>query len=292
LHVLEEFPKIQSILEPSLRFQSIQGLPHGTSLDDWFSTTQIHLNQINDLIRSSLFNLFGFEKFNYQKATDAYGQLFNSLAVNSTQSVAVATTNYDASVDFALENLGFKVDNGEQRTVSGYGEAPLDVTELIVGLPRRTPVLHLHGKIGWYETESGPVALPSNQQHAQKDGVPLIMLPDLNKDYGSNAVINSLWTQFETLVSNAHRILVLGHSLHDDLMVRVLRERITKPQTLAITYFWPESITESERDWARQEVERIHEFFPRAMPIPIDFDPGHVELEGVLDSWLKSINDR
>jgi hypothetical protein len=49
-----------------------------------------------------------------------------------------------------------------------------------------------------------------------------VMLPDLNKVYGDDQLISSLWSQFENALSRANRVLVLGHSLHDEALIQAI----------------------------------------------------------------------
>jgi len=289
LRIVDRFPMMEQILEPSLHFQASPGIALGGTFATWFTTTKFHLDTINGLLKESLNELFGVDQFNLEAAAEAYAQLFQQFHVDRQYSVAMATTNYDISGEVALERFGFTVDSGERPSVLGTGNSKLAIDKIVGGLPERTPFLHLHGKIGWFESGGETYALPSNVRQAGADAIPIVMLPDLEKSYESNLVINSIWEQFTTLISKSDRVLVLGHSLHDEYLVRVLRQHLSKPERLAISVHCSDNFSESEVLAMVNEEKRIESLFPQATVFRIDFAKDRFSLDDVYNSWVKKM---
>src|SRR5439155_1319040 len=83
---------------------------------------------------------------------------------------------------------------------------------------RYTPVLHLHGKVGWLRRpdETTIPFFSGTTAYDPTFGLPIIMLPDPRKTYSGDDVLSILWAQFENALHRARRVFVVGHSLADD----------------------------------------------------------------------------
>jgi len=105
----------------------------------------------------------------------------------------------------------------------GVPQRPVRVSGLLSGMPRFVPVLHLHGRIGWFRrAEDQRIYSVHSPRYMRESGTPIIMLPDPDKAYDSDPVINEIWAQFEQALSRARSVFVLGHSLNDRLLVNAL----------------------------------------------------------------------
>jgi hypothetical protein len=83
---------------------------------------------------------------------------------------------------------------------------------LLDGMPRFVPVLHVHACVGWFRRQGGPAYSNSSAAYAEGFGIPIVMLPDLEKEHETDPVISAIWTEFAKRLGRARRVLVLGHS--------------------------------------------------------------------------------
>jgi SIR2-like protein len=250
----------------------------GPQIQTWYEQVANGFNRINEVIVSSLMEEFHHNRLAASFATEAYRQLLDMARLPNTTGLVYATTNYDALGELALEGLGAHPDAGEPARQYGGQATGLDVVGLLDDMSRHTPVLHLHGKVGWYRDDRGRVQVIDTQQHHSSHGVPVVMLPDPNKSFAGDDVLALLWAQFQEAVADAGRILVLGHSLADRQLVNVLRNATNK---LGITYLG----TGADRDTA--QLDRLRSEFGRdPVYFPVKFGP---KLEGSWDlvaRWL------
>ena len=126
--------------------------------------------------------------------------------------------------------MGLLPDWGHPNLATNVARPPVRVTNLLDGIPRYVPVLHLHGRVGWYRqtNSSGQVEVyvSSNSNHSQGFGVPIVMLPDPNKVYDSDDVISVIWSQFLDALRRAKKVLLLGHSLNDKELVNAIAANV------------------------------------------------------------------
>ena len=61
------------------------------------------------------------------------------------------------------------------------------------------------------------------------------MLPDPEKVYDKDDVINALWLEFTLVLRRAKRVFVLGHSLNDAFLLRALTENVEPYVRIAVT---------------------------------------------------------
>jgi hypothetical protein len=197
-----------------------------------------------------------------------------------------ATTNYDTILEETMAALGRMPDVGDFEASPRNAERLIRVDRLLDGMPRYTPVLHLHGRVGWFRrTDDNRIVSVPGQGYNANLGVPIVMLPDLEKDYGSDALINMLWEQFAEALRRAQRVLVLGHSLHDDALIRTLVENVLPPAKLAVTFLpAPGNPAQPNDDEATALRERVMERLPDAQAIPFRFS-------GATGQWTTGIRD-
>jgi hypothetical protein len=188
------------------------------------------LATIKRIINQTLYEQFGHKRVNDDRATAAYRLLLKEL---DDPELIVATTNYDRAVETALENANRSVDTGFRYSPN---RAPvLDVKGLIDDRGSKTPVIHLHGAVGWYENDGAVNDFYADLGFNSTLGTPVVLYPDPAKDPTNDAVVSDLWNEFHTAIAIADRILVIGHSLHDPALVEALREASSKVPTV-ITY--------------------------------------------------------
>lgn len=91
-------------------------------------------------------------------------------------------------------------------------------------------------------------------------GTPVVLYPDPNKEPLKEAVVNKLWTEFRIALQAAHRILVIGHSLHDPALVAALQGGGTGQA--------------GGRNYADETGKAtIEEKLPRALAVGLEFGP-------------------
>jgi hypothetical protein len=235
---------------------------NGPQIQTWFNNVSSAFERITEVIHTSLTEEFHYSRLAVSAAKEAYGRLLEMARLPPVaKGLVYATTNYDALGELALQELGAHVDSGEPARLYGSSAMGLDVAGLLEGMGRSTPVLHLHGKAGWYRQKNGLVEVRDVQQHHPSQGTPVVMLPDPAKTYAGNDVLALLWAQFEEAVNNAGKVLVLGHSLHDDQLLRVLKGMPNRAK-LAVT-FWAASESEAadQLSWLQDQLTRDPSYF-------------------------------
>jgi len=289
LRSVNAFNQIKDLIGPSAEFQQYgpqQQVIGVSTLDHWHSSTVQHLEGITNAINRTLYKLFGEPQVDPDKAIEAYRDLFARLGLQPTGSRWVfATTNYDTIGELVIHALGAMPDWGQPPRLDHNAEEPLNVDRLIEGLPRYVPVLHLHGRIGWFRRPGGRIYGSSATHYDPGFGTPIVMLPDPQKDYGSDAVIQSIWLQFEDVLSRAKRVFILGHSLHDTALVDALKRHVQPSLRLAVSvYAGPGNGTEP--DVTATEVARKVERELNGIVVPMRFGSPLRHATEVLDRWL------
>ena len=228
LQATQAFDRIRGFLAPSVEFQVLVQPVSPSQLKTWQETTRHHLDQIIQIIYGSLYRSFGSPSLDILKAWAAYSPLLTHFGVYAgTGGLVVATTNYDVLAEAALGAGGFRVDCGETPSPQRTNERTVESAGLLRGMPRYTPVLHLHGRTGWYRPRgSAQVQSTDSATHEAGFGTPVVLLPDLEKDYAGDEFIAGIWSDFRESLQRARRVLVLGHSLHDAKLVESIRENI------------------------------------------------------------------
>jgi hypothetical protein len=214
-----------------------------------------------------------------------YAWLFKALGVRFGEPpppIVVATTNYDAILEQVVASLGGLPDWGQPPAVDSSAETPLDVRHLISGIPRYVPVLHLHGRVGWYRRTSGPYAAVITR-HSEHFGIPIVMLPDPEKDYVAEAIINAIWGHFEEALQRARRVFILGHSLNDPALVDALVRNVEPHDRIGVSVLADEdgSLTGDAFD-VMKVMERS---LGNASVIPMRFGATEAGLQGIA-KWI------
>lgn len=145
LAVLEDVLPATAKLYPG----ALPGFEH--QLIEWHRQTVAQFGQIADLIHTTLFELFGASNVDVEAASRAYSSLLAALDITESSTLVLATTNYDSVAEGALARLGRLPDWGEVAALEG----DLQLRTLLDGMPRYVPILHLHGRVGWYRRNEG-----------------------------------------------------------------------------------------------------------------------------------------
>ena len=292
LRMAQSLPSISQVLKPSLEFQAPPGNMSEQSLREWHQITVHHVGQILDLIHESLYESFSYERMDLDAAAQAYGTLLQQLGINNTTSMVYATTNYDIVGEYVIERLEGLPDWGEQRRLILRGESPLRVDGLLAGMPRYVPILHLHGRIGWYRRDGGRPVSGDQASHHADFGVPILMLPDPDKAYDSDPVITSIWSQFEEALRRARRVLVLGHSLNDEPLVAALKQNVTPAERVAVTVRG-EVQTQGVIHPADESMnEMLARELPAATVIPIHFAQNAIDIQRDANEWNSRVESK
>jgi hypothetical protein len=288
LHRAQAFKQIGPIV-PHTAFQIDQG--RLATVNEWYQQAAFHLDQILGLIHESLYEKFAASNVDIGAAAAAYSSLFAQLGVGAPSSLVVATTNYDMIAESAIVELGGLPDWGASPTLLAGAETPLRVDRLLDGFPRFTPVLHLHGRVGWFRRPDGTVYSSNHAvyQNSQNYGVPVVMLPDPDKTYDSEPVIYELWQQFHLALSRAKRVFVLGHSLHDKPLVDALRQYVQPTRRIAVGLLSADGSPEEFHASAGETMEIIRQNFPQAGMIPMRFGPSPSISRQQLELWDSSL---
>jgi SIR2-like domain len=238
------------------------GSVFGEAQKAWANTTRRY-GVITTVLNETLYDAFGQQRVDDDRAAAAYGELLR--AMGDPEDLVVATTNYDRSVEAALDTLGRNVDTGFPVRP---GRVPtLDPAGLVDRFQEVVPVLHLHGAVGWYEVGGTVRDHLADQPFRANLGRPVVLYPDPDKDPTSDATVSLLWAEFQHALDWADHVLVLGHSLNDDALVRALRgtHESKNPSgalfKVAVTHF---------SDQSRAGIEKK---LPFAIPTKADFGP-------------------
>jgi hypothetical protein len=220
-------------------------------------------------INETLFRLFGAGRIDDDAAVSAYAKLLK--VVGHPNDLTVITTNYDPAAEIALLGLGRVPDTGFTRPP---GRAPVldpaGVVERSRGDDDAVAVLHLHGAVGWYE-DDGVV----HEQHQDQDynatlGRPVVLYPDPDKDPTRDAVVQSLWHEFDVALEEATHVIVLGHSLHDRALVDKLMSASRHLEHMVVCLY--RGLDDSVY---QRSAERILDLFSGAFVnvVPANFSP-------------------
>jgi hypothetical protein len=203
---------------------------------------------------ATLYDEFGLGRVDDDRAADA----FRALLEVCGREIVVATTNYDLSAEAALDALDFKVDAGFRAT---RGRTPaLNPVGFVADRQDMTPVIHLHGAVGWYEKEGAVESHYADKPYNASLGTPVVLYPNPDKDPTNDAVVSQLWTEFNQAIEEAKAVVVIGHSLHDPSLVKTLKAAAGK-KPVVISYF------------DKKDRERIENVVPHARALHLDFGP-------------------
>lgn len=226
------------------------------------------LDIVMETINITLYDQFGQRRVDDERARAAYGTLLGALG---EPELVLATTNYDRVGESALAALGHDVDAGFRAQPERTPR--LEPAGLVEERGTKTPVIHLHGAVGWYEQEGSVGQYHADQRFNSSLGTPVVLYPDPDKDPTSDATVSELWTEFNVALEAAEAVLVIGHSLHDPALVRALR-RVTKSKPVVITYFDDE------------DKDRVESTVFGAWAVEMNFGP-QIEIDQPIRSFLE-----
>jgi hypothetical protein len=279
LRAVLAFGQVEPLLSPlgemlGARAPSTHGNLNNT-WNAWHGQATHQINQILAKVYESLYECFAAPNYDPVHVRNAYATLLRQLGIDLESRWVYATTNYDVIADAALESLGFRFDDGTHaaRFSGGGPERQFDVGRLVDAVDREVPLLHLHGRVGWLVRSgvgnAGPYAIDNMRAWQDAFGVPLVMLPDPEKDPTHDAILGEMWVEFRLALQRARRILVLGHSLHDAPLTEALIEP-AQAGIVGITVLGNPETGELDGD-APQVAERIDRELPGATSIPLRF---------------------
>lgn len=277
LRQVQAFPSVSKLIAQSMNLPSTpESLKAEGALDKWFNDLKFHHKQITEIINQSLYDLFANAHLNVDGAAKAYETLLTVLEIKpQSNSLVVATTNYDPLAEATLQKLGYLPDWGMSAYARSKEELFINVHNILDGMPRYTPVLHLHGRVGWYRRagEDNRVFAQWDSQYSPGNPeIPVVMVPDPDKVYDGDGVINTLWDQFTQALSRAKLVFVLGHSLNDKRLVHALRQYVDPPERIIIGLLADGENTERfDQNLGTFVFDVIAKQFPTATLIPMRF---------------------
>jgi hypothetical protein len=250
-------------------------------LSHLLGTARAHGDRFLEMLHESLFEEFGPDRIDSNKAVTAYRGLFEALNLGDPfpAGLVCATTNYDRSLEIALGAMGMGARTGF--TSHAFRTPVLDPRGL-GGFSDDAALLYLHGAVGWYRQADGSiVAMPADQGFNPTLGRPAVLYPSPNKDPEISETA-ALWSEFRTAVQEATHILVLGHGLNDGHLVGELAS--TKAR-IAITYLSAEAATAAGAEHAEGNEQRIKKLLPGATPIAARFGPQLAINQATVKKW-------
>jgi hypothetical protein len=166
------------------------------------------------------------------------------------------------------------------------GELPLRIPGLLNGIGRYVPVLHLHGRVGWFRRD-GRIYGSGITQYQRGLGVPVVMLPDPDKAYDQDEVIAAMWQQFEEALARAKHVFVLGHSLNDRHLVRALAQNVEPTSRIAVTVLADKAAPDRQDPSAVPVEQKVSNALQGATIIPMRFGTNaDSESRRAIQAWL------
>jgi hypothetical protein len=286
LHEVQAFKAIGRLAEISVKFPHIPEQAKSLNLlKDWHQQTNHQLDQITDVLNDSLYDSFANGAYDVAAANRAYAGLLNVLGITPQHHMVCATTNYDPILEVALRESGWRTYWGEPPSAGVGSDSKLDVSGMLDTMPGFTPVLHLHGRVGWYRRD-GDVYCARTSKHSKEYGVPVVMYPDLKKSYEDDPVIATMWSQFEQALQRAKRVFVLGHSLHDPKLVATIATSLDDFERLAVSTYAPPEQTAVAREAASYVEKVVSEQLGNARRIPMVFGTDPQAGHEMISAWL------
>ena len=160
------------------------------ALTDAHKRAQIRLDSMLDVVNTSLYQEFGQDRIDADGAEAAYGELLRRLG---DPKVAVATTNYDRSVEEALMALGRTVNTGFPRR--GQRTPRLSAAGLWDAAARPQWCFTSTGQsAGTRLTEWSRIITATNRL-IPRFRTPVVLYPDPEKDPTAHELVSQIWTE-------------------------------------------------------------------------------------------------
>lgn len=216
------------------RFRGLGGDSAGShwgEIDRARENTDGRMKVVIETINQTLYDQFGHHRIDDSLATDTFIRLFD--LIGRPDDLILATTNYDRAGETALGSLGYDIDSGFRW--KPHRTPILEPEGLVSHRGAKTPVIHLHGAVGWYKQNGIVAEHPADKPFNPSLGTPVVLYPDPDKDLTTDAMVAALWTEFEAALDFADSVFVLGHSLHDPKLVQELH-RVANIKPIVISY--------------------------------------------------------
>lgn len=231
---LGSFLQWARILPLTSNLKGIGGTPLGSSTNEvveWLNRSMQRIDTVIRVLHQTIYTEFGQAAVDREKTRRAYHRFLSHLGEDVR--LICATTNYDQSIELGLELNNRSPRDGFATPYWGLTDT-LKVHGLIddsIG-GGQTPVLHLHGSVGWYRNEEGhAIREPADRQFNPSVGQPVLLPPDPEKEPFNDAVVAEIWNEFASALAVATHILCIGHSLNDSALVRAIQSAITARTT-------------------------------------------------------------
>jgi hypothetical protein len=291
---VEAFRRIGDLLDASVRFQDFgagtQTMTAQGVMEQWHKQAIHHLGEITGLIHESLYELFADASVDLDAAAHAYQGLFHSLGLGGPDSRLVyATTNYDTVGEHAIMRSGGFPDWGQPPSLQRGGEMRLVISGLLAGLPRYIPVLHLHGRVGWFRRTDGTTYAADVVRYQADLGVPVVMLPDPEKVYDQDDIVIAMWREFSEALARAKRVFVLGHSLNDRYLLRALAQNVQPLDRIAVSVLADEHEPTQPDQSAAPVIAKITQVLGNAAMVPMRFGASADEGSVGLRTWTEKL---
>jgi hypothetical protein len=151
------------------------------------------------------------------------------------------------------------------------------------------PVLHLHGRVGWFRRDNGTVYATDAVRHQAGFGIPVVMLPDPEKVYDQDDIIIAMWREFSDALARAKRVFVLGHSLNDNTLARALAQNVRPFERIAFSVLGDEQNPPEPDNSAAPVLSKIARTFPSAAIIPMRFGRSADEGSVGIRAWTEKL---
>jgi len=248
------------------------------AVEDWLLQAKSRSDLARTVVFNVIYELFGQSKLAPGSVASAYSWLGSTLGTGTK--LAFATTNYDTAIELGFANSQYHAVSGEN--TDALGQTTVVVDELINCRSTEIPVLHLHGKLGWYLRPDGRIeGIRPDGRFDLNYGEPAMLLPDLDKDYSLSGFATTLWQQLDQLLARAERVLVLGHSLHDKRLVAAIRAS-GPPGRVGVCFH-----RNGQGQANRPEVDRLNSLVHGAHFIPMVFGPTPDYDAEAWESWIR-----
>jgi hypothetical protein len=177
-------------------------------------------------------------------------------AASATGGLAIATLNYDLTVELACKEAGIAVDTGIEHWIE---------SRRWIWSDEGVRLLKLHGSIDWYwewqrgEDDELPLrVVAKSSEPGSDDGEPVLAFGSRNKLKPEGPYL-SLLSEFEDKLADSDHLIVVGYSFRDDhineVIVRWTRE--DKKRTISIIDPSPEGMP-MVRDFRRTLVRTLN----------------------------------